>query len=58
MIELVLRAVGGTVTVSVTDNNHAPAILQQASPDDISGQRMALVSTPADRWGSSTSPRP
>ncbi len=53
VIELRLRAVGGTLTVSVTDENPAPAVLQQAGPDDISGRGMALVAALADKWGSS-----
>ncbi|MFG3134420.1 ATP-binding protein [Streptomyces tendae] len=53
VIELRLRAAGGTLTVSVTDENPAPAVLQQAGPDEISGRGMALVAALADRWGSS-----
>lgn len=52
-IELALCAVGGTITVSVTDENPAPAVLKQAGPDDTSGRGMALVAALADRWGSS-----
>ncbi|MEU8954851.1 ATP-binding protein [Streptomyces sp. NPDC048518] len=53
LVELEIHVAGGTVTVSVTDENPAPAVLNQADPDDISGRGMALVAAYSDKWGSS-----
>ncbi|MER7963866.1 ATP-binding protein [Streptomyces ardesiacus] len=51
-VELEIRVVSGTISVSVTDENPAPAVLKQPGPDDTSGRGMALVEAYADRWGS------
>lgn len=51
-VELEIRVVSGMISVSVTDENPAPAVLQQAGPDDTSGRGMALVEAYSDRWGS------
>ncbi|WP_367435326.1 ATP-binding protein [Streptomyces celluloflavus] len=52
-VELEIRVMSGTIAVSVTDENPAPAVLKQAGPDDTSGRGMALVEAYSDRWGSS-----
>ncbi|MGW2657549.1 ATP-binding protein [Streptomyces sp. NPDC001478] len=51
-VELVVRVVSGKVTVSVTDENPAPAVLKMPGPDDLSGRGMALVEAYSDKWGS------
>ncbi|MFE5077581.1 ATP-binding protein [Streptomyces halstedii] len=51
-VELEIRVVSGTISVSVTDENPAPAVLKQPGPDDTSGRGMALVEAYSDRWGS------
>lgn len=52
-VELEIRVVGGTISVSVTDENPAPAVLRQAGLDDTSGRGMALIDAYSDKWGSS-----
>ncbi|MGZ0198907.1 ATP-binding protein [Streptomyces sp. RM1] len=52
-VELEIQVVDGTISVSVTDENPAPAVLKQAGPDDTSGRGMALVDAYSDKWGSS-----
>ncbi|MGD6751959.1 ATP-binding protein [Streptomyces sp. BH105] len=52
-VELEIRFASGTISVSVTDENPAPAVLKQAGPDDTSGRGMALVDAYSDKWGSS-----
>ncbi|CAL9452752.1 ATP-binding protein [Streptomyces sp. enrichment culture] len=51
-VELEIRVVSGTISVSVTDENPAPAVLKQPGPDDTDGRGMALVEAYSDRWGS------
>lgn len=52
-VELEVRVVRGTISVSVTDANPAPAVLKKAGSDDTSGRGMAIVASCSDRWGSS-----
>ncbi|MFD7959045.1 ATP-binding protein [Streptomyces ardesiacus] len=52
-VEPEIRVVSGTISVSVTDENPASAVLKQPGPDDTSGRGMALVEEAySDRWGS------
>ncbi|WP_420036141.1 ATP-binding protein [Streptomyces sp. cg28] len=53
LVELEIHVTRGSVTVSVTDENPAPAVLKQVNSDDISGRGMALVAAYSDKWGSS-----
>ncbi|WP_442737939.1 ATP-binding protein [Streptomyces pseudogriseolus] len=52
-VEVEVRIADGAISVSVTDENPAPAVLRQAGPDDTSGRGMALVEAFSDKWGSS-----
>ncbi|MDI3421891.1 ATP-binding protein [Streptomyces luteolus] len=51
-VGLAIRVADGTISVSVTDENTAPAVLKEAGPNDLSGRGMALVEAYSDRWGS------
>lgn len=52
-VELAVRAAGGVLTVSVTDENPAPAVLKEVGLDELSGRGIALVASVSDEWGSS-----
>ncbi|WP_327669431.1 MULTISPECIES: ATP-binding protein [unclassified Streptomyces] len=52
VVALEIRVVSGTISVSVTDENPAPAVLKQPGPDDTSGRGIALVEAYSDKWGS------
>ncbi|MGJ5751503.1 anti-sigma regulatory factor (Ser/Thr protein kinase) [Streptomyces puniciscabiei] len=52
-VELEVRVASGTISVSVTDENPAPAVLTEAGPKDLCGRGIALVEAFSDKWGSS-----
>ncbi|MEU0715609.1 ATP-binding protein [Streptomyces lavendulocolor] len=50
-VSLRVRNAGAEVRVEVTDDNPAPARLQAAAEDDVSGRGLFLVAVLAREWG-------